>query len=247
MPAFALSTSWPAFRMTAGHDAPSPASDSIVKQPRRGIFVARMKRSEIRELSPRQESRIALRFIRATSRRASSPLVHVRLGVRRSSFAFLARRVVRNDRAFHRARGAMCEHMAPCAEAHGKQTASEAAHTPAFRTRMDFAACCMSRGLSLAPTRPRSCELSPGHALGPSARVAGVCPHPLRPYFQISSVRGATSWRPPHPAPHLEDARDAPLAGPGRLINIPSRAAKSSDEEENLQDLFSENQKKMTA
>ena len=37
----------------------------------------------------------------------------------------------------------------------------------------------MSQGLSLAPTRPRSCELSPGHALGPSARCAGVCPCPL--------------------------------------------------------------------
>ena len=51
--------------------------------------------------------------------------------------------------------------------------------SPAFRTRMDFAACCITQGLSLAPTRPRSCELSPGHALGPSARVAGVYPCPI--------------------------------------------------------------------
>ena len=72
------------------------------------------------------------------------------------------------------------EHMAPCArKAHGKTSHGSSA-TPAFRTRMDFAACCMSQGLSLAPTRPRSCELSPGHALGPSARLAGVCPSPPR-------------------------------------------------------------------
>ena len=93
--------------------------------------------------------------------------------------AVLPTRGVRNDRAFHRARGAMCEHMAPCArKAHGKHSHGSGS-TPAFRTRMDFAACCMSQGLSLAPTRPRSCELSPGHALGPSARRAGVCPRPF--------------------------------------------------------------------
>ena len=103
------------------------------------------------------------------------------------------RRGVRNDRAFHRARGArMVSAGSPHAAfaAHEQWSsptpkivelnrASEAASTPAFRTRMDFAACCMSQGLSLAPTRPRSCELSPGHALGPSARLAGVCPCPL--------------------------------------------------------------------
>ena len=62
-----------------------------------------------------------------------------------------------------------------------------------------LAAC--SQGLSLAPTRPRPCELSPGHALGPSARRAGVC---LRPTARISDPRtcprGPTSLRPPHPA-----------------------------------------------
>jgi hypothetical protein len=86
-------------------------------------------------------------------------------------------RGVRNDRAFHRARGAMCReaHGNRVLKAHGKHSHGSS-NTPAFRTRMDFAACCMSQGLSLAPTRPRSCELSPGHALGPSARLAGVCP-----------------------------------------------------------------------
>jgi hypothetical protein len=56
--------------------AGTTSSYSIVKQPpgfalssyagHGAFFVARMKRSEIRELTPQQESRIALRFIRAT-------------------------------------------------------------------------------------------------------------------------------------------------------------------------------------
>ena len=47
--------------------------------------------------------------------------------------------------------------------------------SPAFRTRMDFSACCITdRELSLAPTPPGPCELSHGHALGPSARRVGV-------------------------------------------------------------------------
>jgi hypothetical protein len=47
--------------------------------------------------------------------------------------------------------------------------------SPAFRTRMDFSACCITdRELSLAPTPPEPRELSHGHALGPSARRVGV-------------------------------------------------------------------------
>ena len=49
---------------------------------------------------------------------------------------------------------------------------------PAFRTRMDFAACCMSRLASFLLTRPRSCKLLPGHALGPSARLPGLAHAP---------------------------------------------------------------------
>jgi hypothetical protein len=69
----------------------------------------------------------------------------------------------------------------PTATARSSQPnrAEEADTSPAFRTRMDFAACSMSQGWSLPPTSPRSCELSPGHALGPSARYAGVSPGPL--------------------------------------------------------------------
>ena len=87
--------------------------------------------------------------------------------------------------------------------------------SPAFRTRMDLSACCMSQGLSLAPTRPRSCELSPGHALGPSARCAGVCP--VRLEDQKSSHVSEARHRCGHriPLPRIEDDRDAPLTGAG--------------------------------
>ena len=88
--------------------------------------------------------------------------------------------------------------------------------SPAFRTRMDFAACCMSQGLSLAPTRPRSCELSPGHALGPSARLAGVCPCPLSRDLRSSlRPRSGIVAAIRIPLPRIEDDRDAPLTGAG--------------------------------
>jgi hypothetical protein len=48
--------------------------------------------------------------------------------------------------------------------------------SPAFRTRMDLSACWMSQGWLFLPASPRSCELSPGHALEPSARYTVVCP-----------------------------------------------------------------------
>ena len=82
--------------------------------------------------------------------------------------------------------------------AHGKTNSLGSGSSPAFRTRMDFAACCMSQGLSLALTRPRSCELSPGHALGPSARRAGVCPRPPR---GSSPRHGQGRHRSGHPHP----------------------------------------------
>ena len=64
-------------------------------------------------------------------------------------------RGVRNDRAFHRARGAMCgSTWLPCAFAHGNNNSLGRRSSPAFRTRMDFSACCITdRELSLAPTR----------------------------------------------------------------------------------------------
>ena len=138
----------------------------------------------------------------------------------------------------------MCEHMAPCArKAHGKHSHGSGS-TPAFRTRMDFAACCMSQGLSLAPTRPRSCELSPGHALGPSARVAGVCPCPLSRDLRSSlGLRSGIVAATRIPLPRNEDDRHAPLTGAGWPINFPIGPAKSTAKEQSPTTIFSENQK----
>ena len=87
---------------------------------------------------------------------------------------------------------------------------------PAFRTRMDFAACCMSRLASFLLTRPRSCKLLPGHALGPSARVAGRFPRNcLKNLAILQAIRSPASWRPPQPAPRHENAHEAPLTGAG--------------------------------
>ena len=111
-------------------------------------------------------------------RRTSSPRVSSGPRACRSYLFLLSPRGVRNDRAFHRARGAMCRSpWLRVLKAHGKHSHGSSA-TPAFRTRMDFAACCIAdRELSLAPTPPGPCELSHGHALGPSARRVGVtCP-----------------------------------------------------------------------
>jgi hypothetical protein len=141
------------------------------------IFVARMERSEIRGLSSRQESRIALRSIRATHELKTRVIAPLSSPARGSPVVLflLSPRGVRNDRAFHRARGAMCGHMASCAEAHATTNSLGRRSSPAFRTRMDFSACCITdRELSLAPTPPGPCELSHGHALGPSARRVGV-------------------------------------------------------------------------
>ena len=111
--------------------------------------------------------------------------------------------------------------------------------TPAFRTRMDFAACCMSQGLSLALTRPRSCELSPGHALGPSARVAGVCPPSAR-FKDLRSTKASFRVRHrgghPHPAPRCEDCRDAPLIGSGWLTILSYR--ERQEQKTNIDQLF---------
>jgi hypothetical protein len=65
--------------------------------------------------------------------------------------------------------------------------------SPAFRTRMGLSACWMSQGWLFVPASPRSCELSPGHALEPSAPPAVVCPvHPLgQPILEISGARQA--------------------------------------------------------
>ena len=103
----------------------------------------------------------------------------------------LPRRSVRNDWARSRARGArmVCIRASRMPLRNGTRAVVQPIRrrpsglnlslgrrsSPALRTRMDFAACCITdRELSLSPTPPGPHELSRGHALGPSARLAGV-------------------------------------------------------------------------
>jgi hypothetical protein len=78
---------------------------------------------------------------------------------------------------------------------------------------MDLSACWMSQGWLFLPASPRSCELSPGHALEPSARYAGVCPvrdrrtnlsprHVLGPTSLRTSASRSTPRRPSLRAPY---------------------------------------------
>ncbi len=181
------------------------------------FFVARMKRSEIRELTPRPESRIALRFIRATSRRASSPRVFVRpQGLPVILFLPLPRRGVRNDRAFHRARGArMVWHAgSPHAvfAAHGqwpsptpkivelnRAVEADLRLRSAREWTLRLAAC--PRGCHWRRRAPVRASCRPDMHLDRPPVVAGVCP---RPPSRICDPRTASRVRHrcghPHPA-----------------------------------------------
>ena len=80
----------------------------------------------------------------------------------------------------------------------------------------------MSQGWLLVPASPRSCELSPGHSLEPSARYAGVCPVRDRRTNRVLD----TSWArhrcgPPRPVPRGEDHRCALRIGTGRGEYVP--------------------------
>ena len=160
-----------------------------------------------------------------SSRLVQSPDVHHHPSyVSGSGFAgllssSLTRRGVRNDRAFHRARGATCRSTGiRVLKAHGKHSHGSS-NTPAFRTRMDFAACCISQGASLAPTRRPTVRAVARACTGPSARRVGVnlLSDSGSPAFARNPQRsGPTSQRPPHPAPRFDDDRDAPLIGAGR-------------------------------
>jgi hypothetical protein len=97
--------------------------------------------------------------------------------------------------------------------------------------------------LSLAPTRPRSCELSPGHALGPSARRAGVCPRPRPEDPLLNTVRVRHRSGHPHPvATSRRRSRRAPYRS-GMADRIPHAPPKSTPQEQSPTTIFSENQK----
>ena len=204
-----------------------------------------MERSEIRGLSSRQHPGLRLRSIRATGVRTrviapcsvrpqGTPVFHVPLSPKgRAERQGVSPRPRRHVRA----------HGLRVLWAHGKTNSLGSGSTPAFRTRMDFAACCMSQGLSLAPTRPRSCELSPGHALGPSARVAGVCPPSAR-FKDLRSTKASFRVRHrsghPHPvATSRRQSRRAPHRS-GMADRIPDAPAKSTPQDQSPTTIFSE-------
>ena len=105
------------------------------------------------------------------STHASSPRVLSGFRARRSSIsiAFLMSPKGRAEhRAFHRARGATwVNHVAAVCERHtAKGSSLGRSSTPAFRTRMDFAACSMSQEASLPPSLPVRASCRPDMHLG---------------------------------------------------------------------------------
>ena len=71
-------------------------------------------------------------------------------------------------------------------------------------------------GFGACAPAPRSCELSPGHALGPSARVAGVCaPAAFKNRNPRRRLEPGIVADHRIPLPRHEHARGAPLYGAG--------------------------------
>jgi len=156
----------------------------------RAVPMARNDAGALRECAffDIQLSNSAITHVRLSPDMRHRPSFHSGSGFAGRPVPHFPRRGVRNDRAFHRARGArMCWHtgiphavgtravVQPDAEERRTEPGLGRRSSPAFRTRMDFAACCITdRELSLAPTPPGPRELSHGHALGPSARRVGV-------------------------------------------------------------------------
>ena len=116
-------------------------------------------------------------------------------------------RGVRNDRAFHRARGATCgEARGSRAPKHtAKQAASDAAHTPRVPHANGF------RGLLHVPGGVATADAFPF-----VRTVARTCTWAVRPCCRRlslivasrigdpeSNFKGPASWRPPHPAIHV--------------------------------------------
>ena len=88
----------------------------------------------------------------------------------------------------------------------------------------------LSQGLSLASTSPRSCGLPPGQALGPSARVTGVCPEGLQKIYGgtfLAFGRGivAATRIPLHVSKTLETH---PLTGAGQEYLYSHQCGKST-------------------
>src|SRR4030095_16534954 len=80
---------------------------------------------------------------------------------------------------------------------------------------MDFAVCSMSRGLSLAPTRPVRASCRPDmHLDRPPVAPASV-PAPFKNRSPLLGTRSGIVAAIRIPLPRHEDDRDAPLTGAG--------------------------------
>ena len=196
--------------------SPHPEEPCVARRAKRGVSkdVASTSRLAPRPRPSRQRFALpqgeGLGFGHASSLRVLSG--HK---ARRSSLFLLPLKGRAERKTVRRIRGATCcrtQLMAPFTPNRCTAVCALAGHTiqqgrttrgigrrrskpPAFRTRMDFAACCMSPGIApFVGTPPGSNGLPPGHALGPSARRAGVCrPCPAAPG---RSIRNPRSFRP---------------------------------------------------
>ena len=81
---------------------------------------------------------------------------------------------------------------------------------------MDLSACWMSQGWSIPPTSPRSCVLTPGHALEPSAPSAVVCPVSHRGQEIPEDIEGRQTLRTSASRSTQQDHRCALRIGTGR-------------------------------
>jgi hypothetical protein len=98
-------------------------------------------------------------------------------------------------------------------------------------------------GVVTCADAPRSCELSPGHALGPSARRAGVGPRTVQGPQSLTWHKVRHRSGHPHPvATSRRRSRRAPYrSGMAGTIIVLSRNARTK--EEHPPPIFSENQK----
>ena len=112
----------------------------------------------------------------------------------------------------------------PAASMHAKESAHPRLRSTSVHSRLHACAphavglCGLLHvpGSAAIAHSPRSCELSPGHALGPSS--VSPASHPRRRLgTAVPEASGARCRKDqPHPAPRIEDDRDAPSTGTGQ-------------------------------
>ena len=98
----------------------------------------------------------------------------------------------------------------PCAKAHGNNKSLGRRSSPAFRTRMDFAVCSMSQGRRLRRRLPVRANCRPDMHLDRPPVLPASAPVRVDRIFRSLTSGARHRGGHPHPAPHHEDARDAP-------------------------------------